>query len=101
MKKYDTPWSVGSMFLCSKCGAAFDKPEMADKLKSELRSHLKNQDKHKKIRVMVTGCLNVCNRDQQTVMYQPIAGETEIFTIGKNLDDNLEELKQVLNKKLK
>ena len=39
MKKFDTPWSVGSLFICDKCGAEFEQIKMADKLKQELRSH--------------------------------------------------------------
>ncbi len=101
MKKYETPWSVGSMFICNKCGIAFEKPEMAEKLKSELRGHLKDQDQHKKIRVMVTGCLSVCNRDEQTVMYQPKSGPTEVFTIGSGMGKNLDELKEFLKEKLR
>ena len=101
MKKFDTPWSVGCLFICDKCGISFKQEKMAEKLKQDLRLHLKEQDDHKKIRVMVTGCLNVCSKDEQTVMYQPNSGKGEIFTVGDDLKSNLSELKQILEFKLK
>lgn len=101
MKKFDTPWSVGSLFICEKCGASFEQAKMADKLKQELRSHLKEKDEHKKIRVMVTGCLNVCIKEEQAVMYQPNFGKTEIFTVGNDFKSNASKLKQILAAKLK
>ena len=101
MKKFDTPWSVGSLLICDKCGAEFEQTKMADKLKQELRIHLKEKDEHKKIRVMVTGCLNICSKEEQAVMYQPNFGKTEIFTIGNDFKSNAAELKQILAAKLK
>ncbi len=100
MKKFETPWSIGSMFICDKCGASFDEPKMAEKLKSELRSHLKETDDNKKIRVMVTGCLSVCNKGEQTIMYQPRLGKTEILTIDNNFKANLVELKRFIAEKI-
>src|SRR3989338_1830486 len=100
MKTYNTPWSTGSIFICSKCGGSFDNPEMAEKLKTELRIHLKDQDGNKKIRVMVSGCLNVCIDNEQAVVYQPVSGVTETFTIGSNLEENIQEMKGILGKKL-
>ena len=101
MKKYDIPWNTGSMFICNKCGISFDQPDMADKLKTDLRQHLKDTEEHKKIRVMVTGCLSICKKSEQAIMYQPVAGKTEIFTVGKNFKDNLAELKSILKNLLK
>lgn len=101
MKKFDTPWTVGSMFICDKCGISFEQEKMADMLKQDLRLHLKENDQHKNIRVMVTGCLNVCSKGEQTVMYQPSVGKTEIFTIGNDFKSNLLELKQILAVKMK
>ena len=100
MKKYDTPWEIGSVFICNKCGIAFNEPESAEKLKSSLRTQLKSIDAHKKIRVMVTGCLSVCNKDEQTVMYQPVNGKSEVFTVGTDSTENLAELKQIIMNKL-
>ena len=100
MKKYDTPWKIGSVFICNKCGNGFGEPESAEKLKTSLRTQLKTIDAHKKIRVMVTGCLNVCNKEQQNVMYQPVNGKSEIFTVGTDFDANLTELNQLILNKL-
>lgn len=100
MKTYDIPWSVGSMLICNKCGKSFERPDQADQLKSELRSILKENDDHKKIRVMVSGCLNVCDKEAQAICYQPNQGSTEVFTVDKNFDKSVKELKNFLQKKL-
>lgn len=101
MKPFETPWSVGSMLICNKCGKTFDKPENADKLKSDLRVFLKESDNHKKIRVMVSGCLNVCISDEQAIVYQPVEGKTQTFTVEKNYEKSLKEIKTILVEKLK
>ena len=101
MKPFETPWSVGSMLICNKCGKAFNKPENAEELKSDLRVYLKAGDNHKKIRVMVSGCLNVCISDEQAIVYQPVLGKTETFTVEKNYEKSLKEIKNTLNEKLK
>ena len=100
MKTYETPWSIGSLFICNKCGKAFDHPDQADQLKSDLRHFLKEQDGHKKIRVMVSGCLNVCDKEAQAVCYQPNQGPTEVFTVEKNYEKSLKELKVILEEKI-
>ena len=100
MKTYETPWSVGSMLICNKCGKSFDRPDQADQLKSELRGFLKENDSHKKIRVMISGCLNICDKEAQTICYQPNQGTTEVFTVDKNLDKSMKELKTFLQKKI-
>ena len=100
MKACETPWSVGSMLICNKCGKSFDQPDQADRLKSDLRSFLKENDSHKKIRVMVSGCLNVCDKEAQAVCYQPNQGATEVFTADKNFEKSVKDLKIFLQKKI-
>lgn len=100
MKACDTPWSVGSMLICNKCGKSFNHPEQADQMKSALRSFLKENDSHKKVRVMVSGCLNICDKEAQAVCYQPNNGPTEVFTVDKNFDKSVNEIKTFLMKKV-
>ncbi|MBC7466832.1 MAG: hypothetical protein H7256_12645 [Bdellovibrio sp.] len=100
MKNYDIPWTIGSVFICNKCGAAFDKPNNAEDLKKDLRVYLKEHDAHKQVRVMVSGCLNICDKNEQAVMYQLTNGPTEIFTVDKKYDAALNDLKTILDKKI-
>lgn len=100
MKNYSTPWTTGSMFICSKCGTAFEKADNAENLKKDLRGYLKGKDAHQKIRVIVSGCLNICEKTEQAVMYQPTVGATEVFTVSKEYQESLSDLKSVLDKKL-
>lgn len=85
MKKYNPKFSLGSLYICSKCGKDFSEPDNADKLKSDLRSDLKNyNDAHKKVRVMVSGCLGVCEKGEQVFAYYPNQGEMELCTTDSN-----------------
>ena len=100
MKTYEIPWSVGAMFICNKCGIAFNEPENAEKLKLDLRTYLKENDQNKKIRVMVSGCLNVCKKEEQAISFQPVLGSTKMFTVDQNYNSALIELKSILDKKI-
>jgi hypothetical protein len=85
MKKYNPKFSLGSLFICNKCGKEFLEPDHADNLKSALRSELKNYNEaHKKIRVMVSGCLGVCEKGEQAFGYYPNDGSIELNTTDSN-----------------
>lgn len=86
LKNYNPKVTQGSLFICNKCGQGFSdpKPEHAEKLKSELRSELKVIDLHKKIRVMTSGCLGLCQKDEQTFVYSPNFGEIEMLTTSSD-----------------
>jgi predicted metal-binding protein len=85
MKKYNPKFSLGSLFICSKCGKDFSEPDNADNLKSALRSELKNYNEaHKQVRVMVSGCLGLCEKGEQAFAYYPNEGEVELYTTDSN-----------------
>ncbi len=100
MKKFDPKFTLGSLFICSKCGQGFNSPDQAEKLKSELRTDLKKNEAHTKVRVMVSGCLGICEPDQQTFAYYPNAGNAEIFTTDKNFDTAKNEIFGLIQTKL-
>lgn len=103
MKKYSPKFSEGSLFICSKCGKDFSEPDNADNLKSALRSELKNyNDAHKKIRVMVSGCLGVCEKGEQVFGYYPNKGEMELYTTDSNkFDKSKNEILDFIKTKVK
>jgi hypothetical protein len=94
MNQIEPKFSLGSLFICSKCGKDFSSPDNADQLKSSLRSELKDMDKaNDKIRVMVSGCLAVCESGEQAFAYYPNIGEMELYSIGKKELDNDDKIK--------
>ncbi len=99
-KKYSTPWEVGSLFICTKCGAKFNQPDLAEELKSSLRKDLKSRDENKKIRVMTSGCLNVCYPEEQTFAFMPIDGKTEVFTSELNEKQAYETIRKFIQQKI-
>lgn len=100
MKKFNPKFTVGSLFICSKCGQGFEKPENAENLKSTLRADLKAIDAHTKVRVMVSGCLGVCEVEQQTFAYYPNNGSIEVYTTDKNTDSTKSEILEFIKTKV-
>ena len=103
MKKYDVPFSIGSLYICSKCGKSFDDPERAEKLKSDLRAELKDlngENANKKIRVIVSGCLNICEDGEQTFAYYPNKGPVEIYTTSDDYKESKKDILDLLKNKI-
>lgn len=100
MKKYNTPWEVGSLFICTKCGAKYNQPNLAEDLKSGLRKDLKARDENGKIRVITSGCLNVCYPEEQTFAFMPKSGETEVYTTVLEQTQAFSEIKEFIQKKI-
>ena len=95
-----TPWEIGSIFICTKCGAKFNEPNMAEEVKSEVRKLQKADESQGKIRVIASGCLGVCYPEKQTFAFMPIDGKTEVFTTELNKQSLLHEVRALLEKKM-
>jgi len=100
MKKYNTPWEIGSLFICTKCGAKYNQPNLAEDLKSGLRKDLKTRDENGKIRVITSGCLNVCYPEEQTFAFMPKEGQTEVYTTALEQNQAFAEIKEFIQKKI-
>jgi predicted metal-binding protein len=100
MKKFDPKFTIGSLFICSKCGQGFNSTDQAEKLKTELRADLKKNEAHTKVRVMVSGCLGICENDQQTFAYYPNSGPAEIYTTGSDFSDAKTEIFALIQTKV-
>ncbi len=103
MEKHNPKFLVGSLFICNKCGKDFSAPENADQLKSSLRSELKNDNEdHKKIRVMVSGCLGVCQSGDQAFAFYPNNGKMELYTTeSSKFEKSKNEILQFIKSKVK
>lgn len=95
-----TPWEIGSILMCSKCGAKFNEPNIAEDVKSEMRKLQKAEETQNKIRVIVSGCLGVCYPEKQTFSYMPVDGLTEIYTTELNKESLSAEVKDLIKRKL-
>jgi hypothetical protein len=100
MKKFNPKFTTGSLFICSKCGQGFDSPNQAETLKSELRADLKKIDAHTKVRVMVSGCIGICEENQQTFAYYPNSGDAEIYTTNSNFTDSKSDILDLIRQKI-
>ncbi|MBC7421614.1 MAG: (2Fe-2S) ferredoxin domain-containing protein [Bdellovibrio sp.] len=100
MKKYQVPWEVGSLFICTKCGAKYNEPELAENVKKQIRKDLKEQDANKKVRVITSGCLNICYPEEQTFAFMPSRGETEVYTTKLDDKEAYEDITKFLKKKI-
>lgn len=99
MEKTTTPWSIGAVFICSKCGKKMGRPELADQLKDEFKGRMKQIGKGHDVRVMVSGCLDECPDDLQAVVYTPVEGKTEtwVFDPDKERAQVLAEIEKKAN----
>ena len=100
IKKVEPQFSIGGLFICSKCGQGFNSPDQAEKLKTELRTDLKNIEAHKKIRIMTSGCLGVCEKDHQTFAYCPNEGSSEIYITDKKISTAKNEILDFVQNKI-
>lgn len=99
-KKYSTPWEVGSLFVCTKCGAKYNQPNLAEELKSDLRKDLKSREEQGKVRVITSGCLNVCYPEEQTFAFMPTNGQTEVYTTALEKATAFKDIQEFIKKKI-
>ncbi|MCC2677583.1 MAG: hypothetical protein K0R29_159 [Pseudobdellovibrio sp.] len=95
-----TPWELGAVLVCSKCGAKFNQPNSAEETKSEVRKWQKANETQEKIRVIVSGCLGVCYPERQTFSYMPVNGPTEVYTTELGKDLLVTEVKSLISDKI-
>ncbi len=95
-----TPWEKGSIFICNKCGAKLNEPNLAEEVKSEIRKKQKADETQGLIRVVVSGCLGVCYPEKQTFAFMPVDGKTEVYTSELNKQIVLDDISDLLEKKL-
>jgi predicted metal-binding protein len=95
------PWEIGSIFICNKCGAKFNEPNMAEEIKSEIRKSQKAAETSSKIRVITSGCLGVCYPEKQTFSFMPVEGKTEMYTSALNKETIMADIAELLDKKMK
>ncbi len=100
MKNYDFKFTIGSLFICSKCGKSFDDSERAEKLKTDLRAELSKDGSQKKVRVMVGSCLGVCEGGAQTFAYYPNQGKAEVYTTVSDYETSRDEILDFVKSKV-
>jgi hypothetical protein len=94
------PWEIGSVFICTKCGAKTNMPTLADEVKSDIRKKQKAEETLGKIRVITSACLGVCFPEKQTFAFMPVDGQTEIYTTEINKEVLTTEINKLLKRKI-
>ncbi len=105
LKKYNPKFTIGSLFICSKCGKDFSAPDAsrAENLKTDLRTELKNIEAQSKVRVMVGSCLGVCAKDEQAFAYypnEPAQNAIEVYTASSDLEQAKKEILDFIKSKI-
>lgn len=96
-----SPWEIGSVFICTKCGAKYNEPDLADEVKSKVRKQQKQEETQGLIRVITSGCLGVCYPEKQTFAFMPLEGKTEVYTTELKKSTVMDEVTELVNKKIK
>lgn len=78
IEKQKTAWSVAVVMVCEKCGKSLDDLKLkqsgnaSENLKKYLKEQLKERGLGKKIRVVNSGCLDICIKNTVAVSYNPV-----------------------------
>ncbi|MGZ3743839.1 MAG: (2Fe-2S) ferredoxin domain-containing protein [Pseudobdellovibrionaceae bacterium] len=105
VEKQKTSWSEAVVLICEKCGKSLDDLKLkepgnaSENLKKYLKSQLKEQGHGKQIRVVNSGCLDICQKNKVAMSYNPVDTSKhpqQTFTVHPE-----EDREQVLNYLLK
>lgn len=105
MKKEEVSWSQGITLICTKCSKSISPEQLVEeghpgeKLRDFLKSSLRETGDSKKIRVTVSGCLDVCVKESQALAYIDRDGTTEVWSLHPEKDR--QEILQTLRAKIK
>lgn len=78
IEKQKSAWSEAVILICEKCGKSLDDLRLkedgnaAENLKKYLKSQLKEQGHSKEIRVVNSGCLDICLKNKVAISYNPV-----------------------------
>ncbi len=95
IEKQKTAWSDAIVLICEKCGKSLDELKLkedgnaSENLKKYLKSQLKEQGHGKQIRVVNSGCLDVCIKNKVALSYNPVDTDMhrqQTFTIHPEED---------------
>lgn len=95
------PWQTGAIFICTKCGAKYNQPTLADDVKSAVRKKQKAEETNGQIRVITSACLGVCYPEKQTIAFMPLEGRTEVYTTELNAETVFNEVTSLLDSKIR
>lgn len=96
-----TPWTVASVFICTKCGAKYNQPNLAEDVKTAVRKKQRAEETNGQIRVITSACLGVCYPEKQTYAVIPVEGKTELYTTDLNQEVLYQEIVDLIERKLK
>lgn len=77
VEKQKTAWSEAVVLICEKCGKSLDDLKLheggnaSENMKKYLKSQLKEQGFGKQIRVVNSGCLDICLKNKVAISYNP------------------------------
>ncbi|WP_413289993.1 (2Fe-2S) ferredoxin domain-containing protein [Bdellovibrio sp. HCB337] len=78
VEKQKTAWSDAVVLICEKCGKSLDDLKLkedgnaSENMKKYLKSQMKERGHGKQIRVINSGCLDICIKNKVAVSYNPI-----------------------------
>ncbi len=101
------PWSEALFLICEKCGNSLDGLELkesgnaSENLKKYLKGELKARGHGKKIRVINSGCLDICIKDSVAVSFNPVdTTKHQQGTLTVHPEEDREKILNYLLKKM-
>lgn len=77
VEKQKTAWSDAVVLICEKCGKSLDGLKLkedgnaSENMKKYLKSQMKERGHGKQIRVINSGCLDICIKNKVAISYNP------------------------------
>lgn len=83
MKNENIAWAKAAVLICTKCGKSISgaPKDLAEELKMEMKTEMKNLGLAKDIRVMTSSCLDICEDGYQAVAFLPRDGHKAIVKV--------------------
>ena len=105
MERHENSWTTGAFFICTKCHKAIPAESLsqegncAENLKLYLKGRLKSEGQASQVRVMTSGCLDVCIDGTQAAVYNDVDGQTVTLTFHP--EQEREQIYQFIQDKMK
>ena len=97
----NAPWSDALVLICSKCGRKLESDvgeDLSEKIKSDLKSRIKEEDLKDRIRVSTSSCMDICPKDRIAITVAKRAGQPAIESFSVSPDASPSEIWEKIRK---
>ena len=87
----EIPWSDKLIMICTRCGAKTNAPDCSERMKSELKTEIKETNQKEKFRAISTSCLSICPENRVAIVTISRGGSHKAVTVEPEYSARLED----------